>query len=543
MIPKYRTIRTDEKARKHIKQGVDFIGDVVQRTLGPFGDSVLIEGKDRIGARSRGIPAATNDGFHIALEMIPENKHERIGAQVLVDVAKMQNQVVGDGTTTAMVLTQAIIHQVYKELGSDVIIGGKTQNCRELKRKIDTACKEVVEQLEKQSKELTTKEQLVKVAQIAVEDEELGQIMADMMFAIGKDGFIWAEDTYKYKTETEVIPGMKFLGTYSEEYFITDPHKKRVVWKSKEGQRDVSILLTNHDIEGSKAEIAKMFMPLRAEMEQNGFNTLIIITTGKISGEASILFHINNITDKIPEDKKFKVLPLKARTLTTEEMEDVACYLDAKLINKDKGEKIEEAQYENLGKAEKVIADMDDIILIGGKGKEKEVKKRIKELKSQREEEQDDMFKKKITKRMAALAGGVGIIKVGARTETEKYYLKDKIDDGVFALKAAMEEGVVQGGGLALKKIADKLPKDNILKKALCVPYQQIIDNSGGQLKESDLKDGLDPTKVVRLAVENACSGAGTALIAPITMAWQSYGREDMRNIALQLAELLQQDE
>jgi len=503
----YRIVETGPEVRLKIKRGIDIVANVVKSTLGSCGKNALIEWKRRA-------PVVTNDGISIAREIFLRDELENLGAQTLIEVGNKTNEMVGDGTTTSMVLAWAIINEMMKdEIEGELLIKNKT-NLMEKYRQVKTEQKKVIEELNKMAIPVKDKETMIRVASLSVENEELGKMIADIREKIGINGFISVEENFGYETEYEITSGMKVPGTYAATWMITHLEKKQAIFE------DCPILILNQNIETGKDLMRNpaTFEGIINDLLQSGESRLVIMAP-KFLNPALLSLYI------AATRSNFKTLAVKIPALTNEEIEDIAIYTGARFLDKDKGDTADKAVKEDLGRVEKIIVTKDDIFIIGGKKNRKAIKERIDALKEQKKLEKTDMFKKRLERRIASLSGGVGLIKVGARTDTERTYLKLKVEDGDYALKAAMEEGVVPGGGLALKKIADKMPKGSILKEALKIPYLQIQENAGGKLEIG--KDVLDPVKVTKTALENACSLAGIFITIESAIAMPRSDLED----------------
>lgn len=476
-----------DKAREKLLRGVNVIGEIVGSTIGPAGRNVIIYEKYRS-------PLITNDGVTIARKTYLEDEIEDLGAQTLVEAAMKTNDQAGDGTTTAVVLATALTNKCFNELKESDASSMERRDAMTMFRQINESKARVVELLRERAKPLQDGD-LENIISTSLENPEFGKILAGMIKEVGKDGYISVEDNWatQYGIATEVISGMKFYGEYATPYMMTDARRKEAV------AEDVPVLVTNGQLE-EISSLDKLFQAIQKE----GKTRLVIITetysrqlVEKLA-ETAIGFH---------QGKKMQILCVKAPALVPDEYEDIATYVNATFLDRKAGFKLKDAELSHLGHAEKVVVTDSDVIITGGAGK---VDERIAELQGQMEGEKDLMFKEKLKRRIAALSSGVGIIRVGAMTETERGYLKFKIEDAVNAGRAALEEGTVRGGGLALKEIAEELGRNNILYEALLAPYEKIQENAGNNLVIGE--HILDPVKVTRLAVENACSAAGTLI-------------------------------
>lgn len=521
----------NEKARQALKNGVDKVADAVRITLGPRGRNVVLD-------KGYGSPMITNDGVTIAKEITLSDKMENMGAEITKEVAQKTNDVAGDGTTTAVVLTQAIVREGLKQTTMGV-------NAVGVKLGIISAKDEVVKALKDMAKEIKTKEEIVQVATIAAESEELGRIIADTINKVGKDGVVTVEESQSLSVESEIVEGMQFDKGYVSPYMITNPERMEAI------ARDQAVLITDKKI-SSISEI----LPLLEKLAQSGKKELVIIAD-EVEGEALATFVVNKLRGT------FNILAVKAPGYgdkKKEMLEDIAIVVGGKVVSEELGLKLDKADLSVLGKATKVIATKDNTTIVGGKGKKTDIEKRVAELKRTRELSDSKYDIEKIEERIAKLSGGVAVIKVGAPTETEMKYLKLKVEDAVNATKAAIEEGIVAGGGSALIKAAAKVrgkilkpamesfAKEfevgvNILLSALESPLKQIVVNSGrddgsviveevkkgkGNIGYDALKDEvvsdmilagiIDPVKVTRSCVENAASAGAILLTTEVAI-------------------------
>jgi len=512
-----------EIARKKLKAGVDKLANVVKVTLGPRGRNVILD-------KGFGSPTITNDGVNIAKEIELEDKVENLGAEIVKEVASRTNDMAGDGTTTATVLAQAIISEGIKNVAAGA-------NPLALKKGIETATKKVVEFLKEISKPMAGKEDIAKVATIAAEDSELGDMIADVIDEAGKEGVVTIEESKTFGLQKEIVRGLQIDRGYISPYMITDAdHMKAEL-------EEPYILITD-----KKVSSIKEILPILEKVAQAGKKEIVIIADD-VDGEALATLLVNKLRGV------FNALAVKAPGFgdrKKEMLEDIACLVGAKVISEDIGLKIENAEIEMLGQARKVVATKDDTTIIEGKGGKEEIEARVSQIKQQLEIADSEFDKDKLQERLAKLAGGVAVIKVGAPTEIEQKARQHKAEDALSAARSALEEGIVPGGGVALIEaikslegieISEKgeLAKDiqtgvDILKKAIESPARQIAHNAGvdagvvvarikgsGELDfgfnaqtlrfENLIQSGIiDPTKVVRSALENAASAAATFL-------------------------------
>ena len=475
--------------QKRFLEGVEKIDQLVGGTIGPYGMNRIIHRKYRS-------PLVTNDGVTIARHSYLNDEVRDIAAQTLVEIAMKTNDVAGDGTTTSIVIAAELIRSSMKKIAEENVPGADRLNPMMMARDI--------------RKEARRAQELLKTQQVMVEDPkdviatslenmEFAETLAGMFNEISKDGYVSVEDQWgtRYGIETEVIKGMKFLGTYASPYLQTKEGSREAIWE------DTLVFVTNHKIE-SGVQLEAMYK----EMKEAKKMKLVIIggfseNTNPFSKE--FIGMCGKVMMLAAEGKPvIQTLLVKAPSLTSEELKDVAVYSNAHFLDKTLGEELKDARMHHLGEAKKIVVDEDEVNVIGGSG---DPAHRIAMIKEQAEIERDPMFKEKSLRRIASLDSSVGIIRVGAPTEQERTYLKYKIEDAVNAAKAALEEGVVKGGGLALKEVAEELGKDNILYDALMAPYKRIRENAGFELDVPETV--VDAYKVTRVALENACSAAG----------------------------------
>jgi chaperonin GroEL len=510
-----KVITMGEEARQSLLKGVNLLSNLVKATLGPRGKNVVLEKKF-------GSPNSTKDGVTVAKEVELKNALENMGAQLVKEVASKTSDVAGDGTTTATVLAQSIYAQGLKY----VTAGG---NPTLIKRGIDQAVETVVAELKKLSREVTG-QMISQVGAISANnDESIGKIIAEAMDKVGKDGVITVEEAKGLETTMEVVEGMQFDRGYLSPYFITDPDRMECVLESP------YILL--HE---KKIANLRELLPLLENVAKMGRPLLVVAE--EVEGEALATLVVNNLK------RTFLCCAVKAPGFGDRRkamLEDIAKLTGGQVITEDIGVKLEKVGLDWLGEAKKVVVDKDNTTIVEGKGKESEVQARIKQIRTQIEETTSDYDREKLQERLAKLVGGVALIKVGAATETELKEKKARVEDAMHATKAAVEEGIVPGGGVALlrtQKALDGLKVEgdvkigvDIIKRAMEEPLRQIAQNAGfeGSIvvekvkdmkgdtgfnalteKYEDLVKGgiLDPTKVVRIAMQNASSIAGLML-------------------------------
>ena len=511
-----KEITYDLEARNALKAGVDKLANAVKVTLGPKGRNVVIEKKF-------GSPTITKDGVTVAKEIELDNKLEDVGAQMVKEVASKTSDIAGDGTTTATVLAQALVSEGLKNVTAGA-------NPMSIKRGIDAAAAAVVGALASQSKDLPDSEQIANVGKISANnDQEIGEKIAEAMEKVGKDGVITVEESKTAETFLETVEGMQFDRGYLSPYFVTNSD-------NMEAELEDPYLL----IYDKKISNMKDLLPLLEKVVQTGKPVMIIAED--VEGEALATLVVNKLRGT------FKVLAVKAPGFGDRRkamLEDIAVLTGATVISEDAGYKLENATLEYLGTAKRIVSDKDNSTLVGGNGETDSIKARINEIKVQIEKTTSDYDREKLQERLAKLSGGVAVINVGAATEVEMKEKKARVEDALHATRAAVEEGIIPGGGVALLRSVsalDKLKVDeeeavgvDIMRRALDSPIRQICENAGDEpsivaqaVREGkgdygyDARNGeyvnmfkvgiIDPTKVARVAVENAASIAGMIL-------------------------------
>jgi chaperonin GroEL len=521
-----KDVRFHEDARHKLLEGVNVLANAVKATLGPKGRNVVLE-------RSFGAPTVTKDGVSVAKEIELKDKFQNMGAQMVKEVASKTSDVAGDGTTTATVLAQAIVREGLKYVAAGM-------NPMDLKRGIDKAVLAVVEELKKISKPTTTSKEIAQVGAISANaDESIGKIIAEAMDKVGKEGVITVEDGKSLENELDVVEGMQFDRGYLSPYFINSPEKQMAVLE------DVYVLL--HD---KKISNIRELLPVLEQVAKSGKPLLIIAED--VEGEALATLVVNNLRGIL------KTVAVKAPGFGDRRkamLEDIAILTGGTVIAEELGLSLEKATLKDLGRAKKVEVAKEDTTLIDGAGEAKSIEARVKNIRTQIEEATSDYDKEKLQERVAKLAGGVAVIKVGAATEVEMKEKKARVEDALHATRAAVEEGIVAGGGVALiraRKALDKVKGENaeqdagikIVGRALEEPLRTIVANAGaepsvvvnrivegkgnfgfnaqteeyGDLVEMGV---LDPTKVTRTALQNASSVAGLILTTDVAVAEQ----------------------
>ncbi len=511
-----------EEARRRLKNGIDVLNNAVATTLGPKGRNVALD-------RKFGSPTITHDGVTVAKEIELEDPFENMGAQLLKEAATKTNDIAGDGTTTSTVLAHTIVTEGLKTLSAGA-------NPMLLKHGIEAASKAVAGEIEKTAIKIDTKEEIASVATISAQDQEIGSLIADVMDKVGKDGVITVEESKGIQFETEYVEGMQFDRGYVSAYFITDSeHMKSVI-------NDAYLLIYD-----KKISAAQDIVPILEKLVQIGKRELVIIAED-VDGEALATLVLNKLRGML------NVLAVKAPGFGDRRkamMQDIAILTGAQVISEETGRKLETVTVQDLGRAEKVESDKDNTTIVGGKGESKEIKGRIEQIKVEIDKTTSDYDKEKLQERLAKLSGGVAIIRVGAATETELKEKKHRVEDALSATRAAVEAGIVPGGGVALvnaMKVLDDVKMSNedeqigvnIVRKSLEVPMRKIAENAGKEgsvivenvrqhqkTKKNDhvgydvikdeyidmVKGGvIDPAKVTKGALENAASIAAMIL-------------------------------
>ncbi|MGH2573210.1 MAG: chaperonin GroEL [Actinomycetota bacterium] len=511
-----KIITFHEDARRALERGMDKLANAVRITLGPKGRNVVLEKK-------WGAPTITNDGVSIAKEIELEDPEEKIGAELVKEVAKKTDDVAGDGTTTATVLAQAMVKEGLRNVAAGA-------NPMSLKRGIEIGVDAVVEAIRNQAKDIDTRDDIAHVAAISAADEDIGEQIAEAMDKVGKDGVITVEESQTFGMELDLVEGMRFDKGYISPYFITDPERMEAVLEEPQ------ILLAN-----SKVSAVKDLLPILEKVMQTG-KPLVVISED-VEGEALATLVVNKIRGT------FKSVAVKAPGFGDRRkamLQDIAILTGGQVVSEEVGLKLENVRLDLLGTARKVVVTKDDTTIVEGGGKEDEIKGRINQIKAEIDKSDSDYDREKLQERLAKLAGGVAVIKVGAATEVELKEKKHRIEDAVQTAKASVEEGIVPGGGIALVQAQQALDKvdltgdeatgANIVRKALEEPLKQIATNAGmegGVVVEKIRAEGsptwgfnaatgeyvdmfkagiVDAAKVTRSALQNAASIAALFL-------------------------------
>ncbi len=520
-----------DTARQALKRGVDAAANAVRVTIGPKGRNVILD-------KGYGSPTITNDGVSIAKEISLKDKIENMGSEIVKEVASKTNEIAGDGTTTAVILTQALINEGFKKTTLGV-------NAMGVKLGIEAAAAEAVVALKSLAKPIKQKQEIKQVATISAESAEFGEIIAEAIDKVGKDGVVTVEESQSFGVESELVEGMQFDKGYVSPYMITDAERMEATY------RDPFILLTD-----KKISTVKEVLPLLEKLANRGQKDLVIIAED-IDGEALATLVVNKIRGT------FNTLAIKAPGYgdkRKEMLEDIAILTGGQVVSEEVGLKLENAEIKMLGRARRIVATKDNTTIIGGSGKKSDIDTRITQIRAQIERSDSQYDKDKLKERLGKLSGGVAVIKVGAATEADMKYKKLKIEDAVEATKAAIEEGIVTGGGTALVRasaivsgktlkppsadIADEFQVGvRILLKALESPLRQIAINAGkddGEVIVDRIRNGknnegydanadkivadmftagiIDPVKVARTGIERAASAAAILLTTEVAI-------------------------
>jgi chaperonin GroEL len=518
----HKELKFNEDARRALERGVNILADAVKVTLGPKGRYVVLDKKF-------GAPTITNDGVTIAREIEVEDVFENQGAQLVREVATSTNDVAGDGTTTATILAQAIVREGLKNVAAGA-------NPMALKRGIEKAVDQVVEQLKSQSKEISGKEDIARVATVSSRDREIGEVLSDAIDKVGKDGVVNVEEGQTFGLELEFTEGMQFDKGYLSPYMITDPERMEAVLE------DPYILVANQ-----KIGAVKDLLPVLEQVIQAGRPLLIV--SEDVEGESLATIVVNKLRGT------FTAVAVKAPGFGDRRkrmLEDIGILTGGEVITEEMGLKLENTKLSQLGHARRVVVDKDSTTIIDGAGDAEAIKARIKQLKQEVENTDSDFDREKLQERLAKLAGGVAVVKVGAATETEMKEKKHRVEDALQAARAALEEGIVPGGGVALLNAvnvikADELEGDErtgalIVARALQEPLRQLAENAGlegsvivdkvrtgtaghglnaesGEIEDLVAAGITDPTMVVRSALQNAASIAKNILTTEAVVA------------------------
>lgn len=520
-----KIILYNDEARKALKVGVDAVNNAVKITIGPKGRNVILD-------RGFQSPLITNDGVSIAKEMILTNRPNNMGADIARDVANKTNEKVGDGTSTSVILFQSMLKE-----GMDCLTTGV--NAVALKNGIMKAANYVVDALKRSAIQIEGLEKISQIATISAESKEIGDVVADTLMKVGKDGIVTVEESQTMGVKSEVVVGMKLDKGYVSPYMATDPTKMTAEYS------DIAVILTD-----KKVVTAREMLPILEKIAGTGTKDVFLICD-ELEGEALSTFIMNKLKGN------FNITAIQIPGFGNNKkdlLQDIACMVGGAIFSNETGIDFETGALTSVGKAEKIIVSKDSTIIVGPADNKLLVDGRINMLKEQLKTTEGKIDRQKLEERISRLAGGVAVIKVGAATEAEMKYLKLKIEDAVAATKAAIEEGVVVGGGCALLKIANEMVSEentkegdlgfDIVKMAICAPFKQILINTGKTQEDIDLivenilKDTcpdygydaliggevenmiqsgiVDPVKVTRIAVENAASAAGALLTTEV---------------------------
>ncbi len=538
-----------QEAREALRRGVNKVANAIRITIGPRGRNVVLD-------KGYGAPTVTNDGVTIAKDITLKDKFENMGAEIVKEVASKTNDVAGDGTTTSVVITQALFEKGFeKTISASSSMG--------LRRGMEAAVRDAVDILKKMAKPIKTDGEVKQVATISAESKEIGTIIADTIKKVGKDGVVTVEESQSFGVESEIVGGMEFNAGYISPYMITNTERMEAEY------RDPVILVTDR-----KISVIKDILPLLEKLAASGKKDLVIIAED-VDGEALTTFVVNKLRGN------FNVLAIKAPGFgdrKKEELLDIAVTIGAKVVSEELGVKLENVEPSMLGRASRVVSTKDNTVIVGGKGKKADIQSRIESLRAERDRVNSKFDIEKFDERIGKLSGGVAVIRVGAATETEIKYLKLKIEDAVNATKAAISEGIVPGGGSALVKVAKKLEakfKESkeakhatenaenaefsagylAVVEAIKEPLRQIAKNAGkeeGVILAEVLKGGpnfgydalndvfvndmfevgiIDPVKVTRYAMENAASAVAMLLTTEAAVAEEPEPKQDKHHL------------
>ena len=519
-----KQIKFDEKARRALLKGMDILSKTVRATIGPRGRNVALD-------KGFGAPTLTNDGVTIAKEIELKDKFENMGAQLLIEVASKTNDVAGDGTTTAVILAHSIIEEGLKNVAAGA-------NPLAMKRGIDKGVDRIIKELKKIAQKVTTKEEMAQVATISGHDSEIGNIIAETMDKVGKEGVITVEEYQGFGLEKEFTEGMQFDKGFISPYMITNPERMEAEYENP------YILITD-----KKISAVNDILPLLESMAKVGKKELVIICDG-LEGEALATLVVNKLRGT------FNALAVESPGFgdrKKEMLQDIAILTGGQVVSEELGLKLENVKVEQLGKARRVVSTKDNTTIVEGKGKKSAIEDRIGQIKTEIAKTESDFDKEKLQERLAKLTGGVAVIKVGAASEVEQKEKQHRVEDALAATRAAVEEGIVPGGGVALIRCVsalgevkaeglDEKTAIDILRKALEGPAKQIARNSGKegsviveQIKKLKGNEGynaeidkfedlvkagiIDPVKVTRSALQNAASVASMFLTTEAVVA------------------------
>lgn len=481
-----KIIRQGKDARESLKRGIDLAADCVGKTLGPSGRNFII-------GRKFLTPLITNDGATGAKSIVPEDEIERLGAQMVTEASTTADEKVGDGTTTTTVLTQAIVNEGFAKLSEGESFIQDRVDSVAIRKEIDAACKLIVEELKARAVPISTPEEIENVAFVSVENRDIAKTVAELFSKIGKDGIVTIEDGILGIT-SNVVDGLELKSGLVSSY-LANSGRQFVIDNPK-------ILVTNH-----KIQYVPQIKSIAKKLHEAQIGSLIII-----ADSFSKEFLADCVANKL--QNAFTIIPIQSPYFGDKErLTDIAMKLNTAVIDEDQKMSLDAISVDDLGTASKIVVTKDNTIIVGAKG---DVSTRVIELKEDIEKTLQPFERKKLEERIAVLDGGIGVIKVGAESQAEREYWRLKVQDCVGATKAALQEGVVKGGGLALKEIAESLPT-NILTEAIKTPYRLIQENAG---QPFDIAQNIiDPVKVTRTALQTACSIAGVVITTEVAVA------------------------
>lgn len=526
-----KQIEYREEARKKIKEGADKLANAISVTIGPKGRNVVL-------GKGYGSPTITNDGVSIAKEIEVEDKIENLGTEIIKEVAEKTNDIAGDGTTSAVILAQSVISEGLKNVTAGA-------NPLALRRGIEKGSEKILEELNKMAKKIAEKDEMAQVATISAEDKEMGNLIAEVMGEVGRDGVITVEESKTFGLQKEIVKGLQFDKGYVSPYMITDSDRMEAVYE------DPYILIAD-----GKISALNEILPVIEKLAQSGKKELVIIAD-EVEGEALATLVVNKLRGI------FNTLAVKAPGFgdrKKEMLQDIASVTGGQVISEEVGLKLENTELNMLGRARRVVSKKESTTIVEGKGNKEEIDARVSQIKKEIEAADSDFDKEKLQERLAKLSGGVAVLKVGAATEVEQKAKQHKTEDALAATRAAVEEGIVPGGGVALLRASAVLNEDSfegdertglkILKRALEEPLRKISENAGldGAVVVQKVKEGkegfgfnasnmeyedlfeagvVDPKKVVRSALQNAVSAAGMFLTVECVVAEKPEEKEE----------------
>lgn len=487
-----KIVHSGKEARDKLKKGIDLCADMVGTTMGPWGRNIAIEWTGKW-------PHYVDDGVTVARKLEVDDETENLGLLTLVNAATTTDDDAGDGTTAAVVLARAMISEVFSRIDEEEsLIGGSKFNVPQAYRDINQWTDKVIEEIDKRKKPIETEADLIRVATISAKDDKLGEMIGKMMWKLGKNGHVTVEDSYVEGIQADVIEGLHFYGKPAAEFMLDEKREAKL--------ENSPILVTNRTIN----DLAQ-FTREKGGIKDLAINDLIA------NGQRDLVFIAPDFGNTFLTEaygnfnkRQIRLLAIKAKSLTDDQLEDISIYCGATFIDGRKDHKLNQITQEDWGRANFLTYSKEKTAILGGGGDKETIEKRVEDLKAQRVKEEDDLFKKKLDRRISALSQGVGVIKVGTESDIKKIHLIKKAEDAKNSARAALEDGIVKGGGLTLKEIAEEL-EDNIITTALKAPYEQIKKNAGGEIEIGE--DVIDAASVIKTSLRNAASVASTFIM------------------------------